>query len=50
MLNTKKKKKDCADKAQSDFFYTRHQAAYIARVDATVIFKGLIKLPYAFLP
>jgi hypothetical protein len=42
-------KKACVDKAQSDFCYTRHQAAYIARVDATVIYKGLIQMPYAFL-
>jgi len=39
---------DFVDKMHSYFCYTRYQAAYITPVAATVIYKRLIHLPYAF--
>jgi len=45
MLNTNT---DCVDKMQSYFYYTRYQAAYITRVDATSFIKGKFKCPTLF--
>ena len=46
--NIRNTQTDHVEKMQSYFCYTRYQAAYITQAAVTVIYNGLIQLPFAF--
>jgi len=50
LRNMRHNKTDYVDKMYSYFCHILYHATYITPVAATVIYKGLIQLPYGFMP